>query len=376
MTDNGASPADLTLGMDKRLNNYAALRPRDVCVVAYSPDSRRYAAQLRAVLNARGVTNSFVAMRPFHDPVFRENLDAVLPNIDDVPAKLIVISIEREALSHGNVFEDLFGRYPASRIKVIRIISASDELFQYGLDTTPAELSQRNAALLEMAWGEERIRVTTAAGTDLEIEFDHDRYQWISNRGTWRPGAFSILPAGEVATYPVSVNGRLVADGAARVNVVNTLDSRLADEPITVDIVDSIAAGVECRDAEMRELIMGCFERDNVRRVGEVGLGTNVGCTSFAPMNSHLNERVPGLHLGFGTPNQPTELVGYDAIIHLDLVTRDAEVTFPKAGRSVVLSTFVPPPGILHPSLVRDQDVSGDCCSRGCNPMLPGILVV
>jgi hypothetical protein len=91
---------------------------------------------------------------------------------------------------------------------------------------------------------------------------------------------------------------------------------------------------------------------------------------------SHLNERFPGIHLGFGAPNQPEHLVPYDADIHLDVITRGAVVECASSGRRISLQDFVPEERVLHPALIRDMDVAEDCCARGCRPDMPGIRLV
>ena len=61
------------------------------------------------------------------------------------------------------------------------------------------------------------------------------------------------------------------------------------------------------------------YATENARRVGEVGLGTNVGIRRFVPMVSFINERVPTLPLGFGAHLQPPGLA-YTCHVHLDLI--------------------------------------------------------
>ena len=103
------------------------------------------------------------------------------------------------------------------------------------------------------------LRVTSSNGTDLQIRLDPQRYGWISVRGQSRPGSFTILPAGEVATSPASINGVLVADFSIHVNVTTSLDVRLEDHPVTVVIEDGHAIDYHCSDGDVSRFLHKCF---------------------------------------------------------------------------------------------------------------------
>ncbi|HEV2888660.1 MAG TPA: hypothetical protein VGX49_17250 [Jatrophihabitans sp.] len=358
-------------GVASLLDNFASIKPADQVVIAYAADSRKYAAHLILELQSRDIGVRAVAMRPLVDPDIKAELHAVLPPRESLSGKLVVITLEKDSMSHFEVFAELFELYGKNKCKILRIISAADELFASAFTRTPRELSLRNATLLEKLRSETKIRVTTEAGTDVEIELDHDRYDWISNRGTWRPGAFMILPAGEIATYPAKVNGILIADGALNCNIVTRMDMRLGSQPLRITIEDSVAVDFACTNSEINYLVEGCFSRENGRFVGELGFGTNDGIADFVSDNSHMNERYPGLHLGFGQHNQAPSNVRYYADIHLDVVTRGGSVHLPDSGEVLRLDGFNPRHGIAHPVLIRDQDITGDCCSSGCSVVRP-----
>lgn len=358
----------ISVGVASLLDNFAAIQPTDEVVIAYAADSRKYAAHIMLELQSRKIQVRAVAMRPLADPQIKAELHAVLPPRTSLAGRLVVITLEKDSMSHFEVFAELFEIYGKNRCKIVRIISASDELFEHGFARTPRELSLRNATLLEKLRSETKVRVTTDAGTDVEIELDHDRYDWISNRGVWRPGAFMILPAGEIATYPAKVNGVLIADGALNCNIVTRMDMRLGSQPLRITIEDSAAVDFSCANPEIEYLVDGCFNRQNGRLIGELGFGSNNGIADFVADNSHMNERYPGLHLGFGQHNQSLSNVSYYAEVHLDVVTRGASLHLPNGGEVLQLDRFSPQHGITHPVLVRDQDITGDCCSTGCSP--------
>ncbi|MEE2570598.1 hypothetical protein V1638_14510 [Pseudarthrobacter sp. J64] len=356
----------LATGIRRLLDEFAKVQSNDFVLIAYTPDSRIYSAHLAVTLRQAGIRHVAVVMTPLIDPGFHGRLELVLPDPQSFSGNLVVLTLEKDTMSHFDVLTPLFRLYGVARTRIVRIISASDELFTHGLALTPTELEALNATLLDFLQGALRIRVQTDGGTDLNITLDQDRYEWISNRGKLRPGAFTILPAGEIATFSDAIEGRLVADGALNCNVITELDMRLADNPLFVTIRNSIATSFSCSSTSLNTFVEQAFKLPNARRIGEIGFGTNQALKTFLSHNSHLNERHPSLHIGFGQHNQSLQTVPYEADIHLDAVTQDAVITIEGTGRQLRLSELVPDPSKQHPALMRDEDITGDCCSSGC----------
>jgi len=355
---------ELQAGVDSLLDRYVGISPGDHCVVAFSPDSREAAAWLVAGLKQRKLSTHVVGMRPLVDYEFAQRLNSAVAEADPLSGRLVIFTLERDTMSHFSPLADVLQRVGGDRCMVVRIISASREFFEKALNLGPDELSARNAALLTRLTRARTVRIRTRGGTDLRIGLDSDRFEWISNRGVWRPGGFTILPAGEIATYPARIDGRLVADGALNCNVITRIDTRLAAHPLTVDIADGRATNFECADDDVRELVELCFRQPHGIRVGELGFGTNVGIDQFISANSHINERRVGVHIGFGQHNQDRSVVGYEETVHLDLITDGAEVFLDEESSPIDLAD-IPLTGDEHPALVRDEDITGDCCGFG-----------
>lgn len=155
-----------------------------------------------------------------------------------------------------------------------------------------------------------------------------------------------------------------MADGAVNCNFLCDIDMRLSEAPVRLEIRDSELVHFSCDRKPMRDLLQRAFSVMNGRRVGELGFGTNRTLPGFVSANSHLNERHPGIHLGFGQHNQTPSRVPYDALTHVDMVTNSGSVIVDEIATD--LRTIEPDPAAAHPALVRDEDVTGDCCSAGC----------
>lgn len=348
-------------GVRNLLDDYIKVREDDTFVIAYTPDSRESAAWIALVLRQRGFVPPTVAMRPLQDATFADRLDAALPTLDDLPGRLVVITVEQSTMSHFGILRRRYERYPEGRCLILRIISAGQDFFAKSMNLTPEYLSSANAELLSRLKEARSIRIETRGGTDLRVTLAPDKYRWVSNRGASRPRSFTILPAGEIATYPESVTGVLVADGAFNANIFTQHDSRLGESPVRVELKDGEVVSYSCSNERTSELVRLCFARPHGSNIGELGFGTNAGIDDFIPMNSHINERRPGVHIGFGQHNQSVKVIPYLAETHLDLITSGARIWVDGDTEPVDLENVVPS-GLVHPDDVIDEDLDGDCC--------------
>lgn len=347
-------------GLQRFLDDYLHFDPSHTYILCYTVDSRDPAALVATALRSRGASAETVPMRPLVDDEFADRLFSILPQPSEVDGHVVIVTLEKDTMSHFEPLKQARNMYGDQMCQVIRVISASDEFFTLAMNLSPSDLSRLNTTLLLKFGGRKSMHITSAGGTDLQVEVDESRFDWISNRGIWRPGGFTILPAGEIATYPASISGTLVADGAVNCNIISRLDMRLAESPITVEIEHGEAVDFRCDDHDINELVALCFRRPHGRRVGELGFGTNRGIDRFIPANSHINERRVGVHLGFGQHNQPRSQVAYVTDIHLDLITDGAVVHVD--GDDPVDLRQVQPSYLAHPHEVRDEDIVEDCC--------------
>lgn len=186
---------------------------------------------------------------------------------------------------------------------------------------------------------------------------------WISNRGVAAAGETVLVPSGEVATLPLRLDGVLVADGAFSVNAAVDGDTRLGAAPVRLEIRDNVLVDWGCPDAGVRALLAQLFTFPHAREVGELGFGTNSGIPGFVRMNSFVNERFPGIHIGFGQHNQGEFLPRRTTPLHLDLIARGGLVRVDDHPVPLDLSA-VAPSQEPHPEGPRvfAEDAETDCC--------------
>lgn len=357
-------------GVQSLLDAYVGIDGGDQVLLLYTSDSQRSAALVSAALEVRAVAFNRVWMAPLHDPTIEARMRAALPCPSVLAGRLVVLSFERDTFSHTAALAHVLSEFPSERLLVFRSISASDSLFADALQVTPDELSRRNAALLERLATASRLRITTAGGSDLDVRLDSSRHRWISNRGRARPGGTVILPAGEVATFPAAISGVHVADFAYNINAITDDDVRLDRFPVRLDIAHGRVVAYGCDDPRTARFLDQCLTTHCAYNVGELGFGTNSAIGDPIAMNSHINERRPGVHIGLGQHNQDPGVVGYQCTIHLDLIARGGLIAVDDDPVAIDLDRVVPSDA-PHPDAARDEDVfspetfdvsDGDCC--------------
>jgi leucyl aminopeptidase (aminopeptidase T) len=340
-------------GVENFLSAYAKIRPGDGVVVAFNKSVLDAAALILA-----GVQTKKLPARTYHyahkDP---ERFDKELGvQIDLLRAdarveRVVIILCELDTLSFSKILRRRMAENDATA--VVRVTNALPELFEMAFKVTPEVQRQINAGALDALQTAKHLRVRTPSGTDLSITLDPSKFSWISSTGLAGPREICNLPAGEISTYPVSVDGVFVANGGLNSNMVLDFDVRLKDKPMTFEITGGEVQTFHSPDTNMMKFLTWNFDKPFARKVGELGIGTNIGINRFIPLSSHINERHQGMHLGFGEHNQPG-LVHYKAEVHLDAIVADALIET-DTGR-IFDTRRMEPSAIAHPKNMRSED--------------------
>jgi hypothetical protein len=342
------------LGIEVFLEQYIGLAPEDGVVLSWHDDCRVVATWIRAAVTLRGNGVEGFAFAHRDDVRFEQDLIDAIHRLQcgGVAGVTRVIVLERDTMS----FREPLARRSASglpALSVWRLINAVPDLLELALQVGPDVLRSLNAGLLEKLVPARRLRITTPRGTDLDVHLDSSRYRWVSNFGIPSATELTILPAGEVNTYPASISGRLVADGAFNLNLMTGDDARLSHRPVTLKIENGILRTWESEDYGMRRLLEDVFTEEAARNVGELGFGSNIGIDRFIALNSHINERHPGVHVGFGEHGQPGR-VPYRAVAHMDFIVDDATIVTDR-GEEIVTRALKP--GVRpHPAGTHSED--------------------
>lgn len=168
----------------------------------------------------------------------------------------------------------------------------TEEIVQNTLNADYDYVERIGNLLAEKLTACEKIRVTTAAGTDMTL-YAGGR-TGIADTGKLNSEVpFGNLPAGEAMVAPVETKGDgvLVVDGVI-------CDFKVMDEPLTLTFENGRIVKTEGPDAADFDAFVAQFE-DTAKNVCEFGIGTNPECAIMG--NGLVDEKVFGtIHIACG----------------------------------------------------------------------------
>lgn len=301
----------------QHLLDHLGARRGDRVLVATSPDVSMGGAAVARVVDELRVCGADHVLRPTSEWI---------PVPGDLSGFDLIVILSVSKSPHRRRILDLLADAPACRARVVRVFGFGDTFLDVACGWTRASTKQLNHRLISLARSTRRMRVRSASGTELDIGLDR-LVPWTSSCGEFDRAHPAVLPLGEVNTYSADVSGRFVVDGAINSSLGFVGDARCSDAPVSLEISAGRLVSWECKDIRRRAVLAALLSVPNGDRVGEVGIGTNLGIDRFVAECSHLNERRPGFHLGFGTPTQ-TVGVDWSSPGHVDMISADVEIFF------------------------------------------------
>lgn len=320
--------------IDKELS----LTVNDRVTIAFSNSCTESAAWLSVALDERKIANTQIPFKEIIDKDFTSRLKEGQALPTSSGGKHVVISLEENTLSHTTTIQRVLDNDTEYNSAFIQVIGANRYFFESLLHSPSSLLNRKNLTLLSHLTKEKDVSIKTRSGSSLSVTLDNSKYDWICNSGLIDDKGYTILPAGEVATYPSLINGVLIADYALHVNSFINFPTNLNITPIEIAIENSMAIHWHCKNPDIQLFLNKYFEVDIARRVGELGIGTNPGALYPTGINSHLDERRCGVHIGFGQHNQQAN-VPYVYGHHLDLICSDG-IIICGSGQLIDLQNF------------------------------------
>src|SRR3954467_2894212 len=98
-------------GVQSLLDSYIKTSADDHVVLLYTSDSAESAAWVSAALDLRGILYKRVWMAPLWDKGFVARLTSALPDPAELGGRLVVLSFERDTMSHTLPLIDAIAKY-------------------------------------------------------------------------------------------------------------------------------------------------------------------------------------------------------------------------------------------------------------------------
>ena len=224
-----------------------------------------------------------IGARPFHIVIPSPALEAPVPvrstgsthaiqGLEPVLAALLTVKFVADCTVEGIMHAPETPRLLQAGVRAMYISNEHPEVLER-LKTDPA-LWPKIQKGRELMQATERMRVRSAAGTDLDILLKGARVG--GNFGaSFNPGQLSSWPGGICSCFPPahSINGTLVLD----VGDVNLTFKRYLERPVRLTITDDFVEAIdgEGLDAELMRSYFAAWGDRNAYGVSHVGWGMN-----------------------------------------------------------------------------------------------------
>lgn len=273
------------------------------------------AASLVGELVKRGIAyHSFVleeyAPRPLVDMP-----QAVLDDLETSQVSIFAVQAQQNELRTRMQMTEVVNR---RSIRHAHMVNIEPRIMLEGMRADFLSVDALSVRVMEIVTKAKVIRATTPAGTDLTAQLSPD-YRWIKTSGIISTKKWGNLPGGEVFTTPWEVNGTFVIDGV----VGDYLCAKYGDlsaEPLTIRVEGNRLKEAHSANTALQEEFWAYTHTDeNSDRVGEFAIGTNIGLHQVIG-NILQDEKLPGIHIAFGSPYGFHTGAPWDSTTHIDVV--------------------------------------------------------
>lgn len=306
--------AALVAGAENAVKNCLGVTRGENVVLLVDFDSDTIGAAMLGATRATGADVRVVRIGPGHarNEPFLGRLDQLLAEAD---VSMLVTTLDglpvalRRRVIH----------VPSPKRRHGHLVGVTPAMLEQSLRADPRDVEHLGASILSRLEPRSELEITAPGGTSLKIKCDA-RHQWHHQSGRLTAPGWTNLPGGELLTTPLSVDGELVPDGGIWSPTGEEIPNGFR---LRVKIEGGSVTGVEGEGAPALEAAMG--EAVHGRRVGQVGLGTNVGVV--ASIGALLQDmKLPGFHLTLGSTYTELTHAGWDSPIEIPLLVRRASV--------------------------------------------------
>jgi leucyl aminopeptidase (aminopeptidase T) len=287
-----------------------------VCVIA-DEDTLEIAAAIVSELETLGAPYNVwvledLAPRPLLD-LPREVLD----DLETSQVSIFAVQAQRNELRSRMQITDVVNR---RKIRHAHMVNINRQIMLEGMRADFQKVDRLSAKVVEMVRKAQRVRATTAAGTDLTAELNQN-YRWLKTSGIITPEKWGNLPGGEIFTTPGEVNGTFVIDGVVGDYLCAKFGS-LRENPLTIRMKKNRLTEAHSENRDLENDFWNYTHTDeNSDRVGEFAIGTNIDLKDVIGQILQ-DEKYPGVHIAFGNPYGAHTGAEWDSSTHIDVVGR------------------------------------------------------
>jgi leucyl aminopeptidase (aminopeptidase T) len=241
----------------------------------------------------------------------------ILADLETSRVSIFAVWAQRNELRSRMQMTDVVNR---RKIRHAHMVNINRQIMLEGMRADFLKVDRLSAKVIALVRKAQRVRATTAAGTDLTADLNPN-YRWLKTSGIISAEKWGNLPGGEIFTTPGEVNGTFVIDGVVG-DYLCTKFGNLQETPLTVHMKKNRLTEAHSENRELEDDFWRYTHTDeNSDRVGEFAIGTNIDLKNVIGQILQ-DEKYPGVHIAFGNPYGAHTGAEWDSTTHIDVVGR------------------------------------------------------
>ncbi|MFY9530639.1 MAG: aminopeptidase [Candidatus Acidiferrales bacterium] len=312
---------ELLPGARNAVETCLGIQPGEKVTLIFDEPSRRVAESLAKALEQREARGTFLCIEDYATRPVGSTPREILQALETADAGILCMQPYPGELAARR---DIVSLVERRRIRYAHMVGVTPQIMQQGMRADYTIVDRLSDGLRERMRKANSLRVRTEAGTALAATFDPS-LDWVKTSGLISPHYWSNLPAGEVFTTPVRVDGAFVCDGTAG-DYFNGKYGDLRETPLVLTLEGGRLISAKCSRKDLeREFWDYCHTDENSDRIGELAFGTNVGLSEMIGVLLQ-DEKLPGVHIAFGDPYGSQTHANWQSKTHVDVLTRRCDV--------------------------------------------------
>ena len=304
-----------SVGAHNAVNVCLRIQPEEKVTVITDRACLDIAASLTEELKKLGVRYNPFVLEDYAPRPLTDMPRPVLEDLETSQVSIFAVKAQTNELRTRMQMTDVVNR---RHIRHAHMVNIEPIIMLQGMRADFLEVDELSVRVWDIVTRARSIRATTPAGTDIVARLNPN-YKWLKTSGIISPNKWGNLPGGEVFTTPEEVNGVFVIDGV----VGDYLCARYGDlrrTPLTIRVDGNRLVEATSVNKELEQEFWAYTHTDeNSDRVGEFAIGTNIGLHDVIG-NILQDEKLPGIHIAFGSPYGAHTGAQWDSATHIDVV--------------------------------------------------------
>jgi aminopeptidase len=291
------------------------IQPQEKVTLITDLACQEIAASIAAELDKLGSPYQTFVLEELAERPLIDMPQPVLDDMESSQVSIFAVVAQKNELRTRMQMTDVVNR---RKMRHAHMVNIERRIMLEGMRADFNKVDELSVKVYDIASASRKVRARTAAGTDIVADINPN-YKWLKTSGIISPNKWGNLPGGEVFTAPGEVNGVFVIDGV----VGDYLCAKYGDlraTPLTIHVEKNRLVEASCANRELQEEFWRYTHTDeNSDRVGEFAIGTNIGLHGVIG-NILQDEKIPGVHIAFGSPYGAHTGAQWDSSTHIDVV--------------------------------------------------------